>query len=703
MPPPGYQFVDIRGIPPVDGSPGIRKEFTAFATDKPKESIQVSLFIRALIRWYKRPYTDRFSYFQIAGIHGWPYGVSWDYSKGPQHDYGDDHFIYCNHNLLTFPTWHRPYMALFEQTLWQIMNEVIENELKFNSDAEKQTWIKEKDSFRLPYWDWARPSYEGEIPELFKDAEIKVREPLNADGTLPTPLPVDNPLYRYQLYKDGKLTRMGDLPSPYTVEDSDDHPWSKCSGTSRYGVHHPEPTEQESEGKSDAEQIAKAINAHKYYGSADPDHHIEKLAVSDLVYRLLLGDKNPTWAEFSSTVMHNPKTDPHWKEWISLEYIHNNLHNFVGGDTYKSGIGHMMDVPVAAFDPIFFMHHCNIDHYFAMWQTLYDNVWFTDKDTPSPLDDLPPFRHKFDGERGVDYFNSDDIRDWTTLGYQYDVLQRRTGEDDAAYKQRIRSHITDSYPHTGDVILKDRHGVFSSHGEVGGSVLFADQGVDDYVINVIYDRYGHNRGSPYTIHFFLGDAPQQETIRSLGTAQAAPSILGAGHVATTVSELPRHVGSVYTFSSSMVPGTRNTAGSEAVSVCPNCAQQHNDGVLSRASVSLTIPLYHDAANNNITEIDSPFDGDAVRGYLADRLSWIAVNTQGTIIRWSGLGNTRVFVLKGKGKHHPLYSMVSGESSMDDQGGVISKYSHYEALSEVTRGKEVGATPDEYDRLMPGSA
>ncbi|KAM7191683.1 Di-copper centre-containing protein [Rhypophila sp. PSN 637] len=639
MPPPGYQFVDIRGIPPV------------------------SLFIRALIRWYKRPYTDRLSYFQIAGIHGWPYG-------------GDNHFIYCNRNLLTFPTWHRPYMALFEQTLWQTMSEVIENELKFNSDDEKQTWIKEKDSFRLPYWDWARPSYKGEIPDLFKPAKVEVREPLNADGTLPLPLPVDNPLYRYQLYKDGKLTRMGDLPPPYTVDDSDDHPWSKCSGTSRYG--------------QCRNQIAKAINAHQYYGSADPDHHIQKLAVSDLVYRLLLGDKNPTWAEFSFTVMHNPKTDPNWKD-------------FVGGDTYNSGIGHMMDVPVAAFDPIFFMHHCNIDHHLAMWQTLYDNVWFTDNDTPFPCDDLPPFRHNFDGERGVDYFNSNDNKDWTTLGYQYDLLQRRTGEDDAAYKQRIRNHITDSYPHTGDVILKDRHGVFSSHGEAGGSALFADQGVDDYVINIIYDRYGHNRGSPYTIHFFLGYAPQQETIQSLGIAQAAPSILGAGHGATTVSELPRHVGSVYTFSSSMVPGSSNTAGSEAASVCPNCAQQHNDGVLSRASVALTIPLYHDAANSNITETDNPFDGDAVRGYLADRLSWIAVNTQGTIIPWSELGNTRVFVLKGKGKHHPLYSMVNGESSVDDQAGVISKYSHYEPLSEVTRGKEVGDTPDEYDRLIPGSA
>ena len=38
----------------------------------------------------------------------------------------------------------------------------------------------------------------------------------------------------------------------------------------------------------------------------------------------------------------------------SLEGIHDNIHFYIGG------LGHMGDVPMAAFDPIFFLHHTNV-------------------------------------------------------------------------------------------------------------------------------------------------------------------------------------------------------------------------------------------------------------------------------------------------------------------------------------------------------
>lgn len=51
--------------------------------------------------------------------HGYPEG-SWDGAPAPRPDptdpkKGDQPYGgYCNHNGLNFPTWHRPYMALFE-------------------------------------------------------------------------------------------------------------------------------------------------------------------------------------------------------------------------------------------------------------------------------------------------------------------------------------------------------------------------------------------------------------------------------------------------------------------------------------------------------------------------------------------------------------------------------------------------------------
>jgi len=99
------------------------------------------------------------------------------------------------------------------------MKDVIDNDLTFYNDAEKQAWHDEASHWRLPYWDWALPSYGGSMPELFKPMEVKVCVPTAKDGSQPPPETVTNPLYRYQLRVDGKLTKMGDLPMPFTVDD----------------------------------------------------------------------------------------------------------------------------------------------------------------------------------------------------------------------------------------------------------------------------------------------------------------------------------------------------------------------------------------------------------------------------------------------------------------------------------------------------
>jgi len=37
---------------------------------------------------------------------------------------------------------------------------------------------------------------------------------------------------------------------------------------------------------------------------------------------------------------------------MNIEFIHNNIHYWVGGDG-----GHMSQIPVATFDPVFWFHH----------------------------------------------------------------------------------------------------------------------------------------------------------------------------------------------------------------------------------------------------------------------------------------------------------------------------------------------------------
>ena len=37
----------------------------------------------------------------------------------------------------------------------------------------------------------------------------------------------------------------------------------------------------------------------------------------------------------------------------------------------------MSDIPYAAFDPIFWLHHANVDRIFAIWQAIYPDSYTT--------------------------------------------------------------------------------------------------------------------------------------------------------------------------------------------------------------------------------------------------------------------------------------------------------------------------------------
>ena len=113
----------IKGIPLIPGRDiPVRREITDWYQDK-NSKYQVSLFLQSLTILMEKPIEERLSYFQIAGIssrdmgyvlfladlkgiHGYP-SVGWD-------DEDPVTSGYCAHNSVTFPTWHRPYMLLYE-------------------------------------------------------------------------------------------------------------------------------------------------------------------------------------------------------------------------------------------------------------------------------------------------------------------------------------------------------------------------------------------------------------------------------------------------------------------------------------------------------------------------------------------------------------------------------------------------------------
>ena len=97
-----------------------------------KDGDQFSLYIQALskppfrlylafnesidlqtVAIYDKPQDDSVSHFSIGGIHGVPY-VRWEGAGDTSPIPGSEFGGYCAHGSVLFPTWHRPYVALYE-------------------------------------------------------------------------------------------------------------------------------------------------------------------------------------------------------------------------------------------------------------------------------------------------------------------------------------------------------------------------------------------------------------------------------------------------------------------------------------------------------------------------------------------------------------------------------------------------------------
>lgn len=114
----------------------------------------------------------------VVGIHGVPYR-SWDDVAGNQK------LGYCTHASILFPSWHRPYLALFEvsgqyeisrsywwwqQILWDYANRLAAT----YPLPQREQYQEAARSFRIPYWDWAAsPS----MPNLTNTANVLINLP----------------------------------------------------------------------------------------------------------------------------------------------------------------------------------------------------------------------------------------------------------------------------------------------------------------------------------------------------------------------------------------------------------------------------------------------------------------------------------------------------------------------------------------------
>src|SRR5690606_27997531 len=101
---------------------------------------------------------------------------------------------------------------------------------------------------------------------------------------------------------------------------------------------------------------------------------------------------------------------------------HNMVHTAVGGFINKKDYGLMSDPGTAALDPIFYLHHCNIDRMWASWnadgnQNPTDQNWLKgpaasgEREFIMPLSNGTPFR-----------YTPEDVTSMDQMDYDYESL-----------------------------------------------------------------------------------------------------------------------------------------------------------------------------------------------------------------------------------------------------------------------------------------
>ncbi|KAL3487186.1 hypothetical protein BJX62DRAFT_246212 [Aspergillus germanicus] len=515
----------------------IRQNIDAWSAD-PANDKQVKLFFMALDRFQKIDPADRDSYFQIAGIHGQP-NVPWDEPIDAAEAKGKG---YCTHNNILFPVWHRAYLALYEQRLFEIMVQEI---VPGFPREERGAWEEAALSWRLPFWDWGVTS---SVPDLSKYPTTVVP---TSDGKGEER--ILNPLFQFRMPNNKPMSTAGmdNFVDPW-VDDGDMLYYGECIGTSRW------PQEGDNASGS-ATWRHGVVNNYKVQDSLKKPGWLGDAPYgqpAEMVYRLLTVPME--YSSFATTAQLS--NDQTVASDVNIEYIHNNVHGWVGGD-YN---GHMSQIPVATFDPLFWLHHCNIDRIFALWQGLNPDKWFEEGQANdffqeiiglpegAPISPETPLRPFHKDTKGA-VLTPNDVRWPYTLGYTYPELQtwayEPKGYTSTEFLSDLRKAINDLYG-------VSRKALVDASATLPG-VEYLDDAVKslDYAFSVRYRKYAFG-GEPFWIRIYISqDGATQNSTTDLITE-------------------------VYNFSQK----PEEASGALA---CSNCKTNQDKNIKSTANISIT--------------------------------------------------------------------------------------------------------------------
>ncbi|KAF1920346.1 common central domain of tyrosinase-domain-containing protein [Ampelomyces quisqualis] len=423
---------------------------------------QWNLYLLGMERFMAKDKGDTLSFYQIAGLHGRPF-TTWNKFPTPLLNQAG----FCPHGTTIFGSWHRPYLAMYEQAWYLAVTEVING---FPSN-QQQRWRNAASTLRMPYWDWAQDPGNGQptVPTTIRDPQVTVTKPQGQ-------VQIANPLYSYTWGKS--------LPN-----EMGGGPWNSWPTTLRRPVANPT--------RSNNNEVNARMNS-------------IRISLRDRIFALFASKQS--WGN-ASTSQIGVRTDLSGSGVDSFESVHDVVHNTAGGETG----GHMYYLDVSAFDPIFWLHHTNIDRLLTMYQYIVPNTWVANGNIRGPMaqwnagesknggSPLKPFTKNTYG----DYFTSDDVRDTRVLGYYYPETSNRS------YSQ-VAQAVTSLYGGGARKLTKrDGESNYNSVGQYLGRPL--KEGDYHHVLDITADKFA--MAGSYTVHCFIGN-PGNSTSNSTSNSTA---------------------------------------------------------------------------------------------------------------------------------------------------------------------------------------
>lgn len=330
---------------------------------------------------------------------------------------------------------------------------------------------------------------------------------------------------------------------------------------------------------------------------------------------------------------HFGSPDTRFNNWGSIEDVHNAVHGYIGG--------YMGAVEIAAFDPIFWLHHANIDRLFAIWQACNPGRYVTpQKSTGNTVfrarnveedkdSSLPPFAYSLKEDGSQVFWTSVGVEKTKDLGYVYPETQSKfkTREDvlnevNRLYKKRASfANILRTQPPEAQTLreLQDRA---KAHLKVSGaesielpagrdlSNLAVDNKYLEWLVNIKADK--HELDGNYIVNIFIGDP----------SASTPPLLYMKDHA---------HVGSFATF------------GRDEQSSCENCKKGRDEDRRITGQIPLTIALVERYLAGQIESL-AP---EHVVAYLNDNIRWKVTLPNGELKSPGDLRNLLVCVVSNE--------------------------------------------------------